>query len=105
MEETIQKHLEAWELANATKPSVSFEASGMQCTNVRIEQAYKGNDHLLGDINGKERKYVISKNKPEHAIIEAIGAGGLTDELLRDWVKKYLLPRSESQDEYPHTTL
>ena len=59
--------------------------------NIRIEQAYKGNYHLLADIDGKERKFVITKTKDEYAFIQQAGLSHLSEEFLRDIVLKYLL--------------
>ena len=47
-----------------------------------MEQAYKGNYHLLADIDGKERKFVIGKNKEEFALIEKTGIANLTQKQL-----------------------
>lgn len=57
--------------------------------NVHIEQTYKGNYHLLAEINGQPRKYVIGKNKEEYSLIESTGPANLTTEQLKGMVKKY----------------
>ena len=54
-----------------------------------MEQAYKGNYHLFADIDGKERKFVISKNKEEFALIEKTGVANLTSEQLLAMVEKH----------------
>ena len=54
-----------------------------------MDQAYKGNFHLLAEIDGKERKFVIGKNKEEFSLIESIGITNLSSELLKDMVEKY----------------
>ena len=54
-----------------------------------MEQAYKGNYHLLAEIDGKERKFVISKNKEEFALIEKTGIANLTPKLLQAMIEKY----------------
>ena len=58
-------------------------------SNIRIEQAYKGNFHLLAEIDGKERKFVIGKNKEEFALIEKTGVAHLSADQLRAMVEKY----------------
>ncbi|MBQ7422240.1 MAG: hypothetical protein IJV27_08880 [Prevotella sp.] len=37
--------------------------NGHSVANIRVEQTYKGNFHLLATIDGKERKFVVGKNK------------------------------------------
>lgn len=63
--------------------------NGHVVRNIRVEQAYKGNFHLLAEIDGKERKFVIGKNKEEYAMIESTGIAHLSQELLRTMVEKY----------------
>ena len=63
--------------------------NGHSVANIRIEQAYKGNFHLLAEIDGKERKFVIGKNKEEFSLIEKTGVANLTPELLQAMIKKY----------------
>ena len=58
-------------------------------SNIRMEQAYKGNYHLFADIDGKERKFVISKNKEEFALIEKTGVANLTSEQFLAMVEKH----------------
>jgi serine/threonine-protein kinase HipA len=63
--------------------------NGHSVSNIRMEQAYKGNYHLLAEIDGKERKFVISKNKEEFALIEKTGIANLTPKLLQAMIEKY----------------
>ena len=63
--------------------------NGLSVANIRIEQAYKGNFHLLAEIDGKERKFVIGKNKEEFALIEKTGIANLTPDQLQAMVEKY----------------
>ena len=63
--------------------------NGHSVANIRIEQAYKGNFHLLAEIDGKERKFVIGKNKEEFALIEKTGVANLSADQLRAMVEKY----------------
>ena len=51
-----------------------------------VEQAYKGNFHLLATIDGRERKYVIGKNRDAFSLIEQTGAAHLTAAQLRTLV-------------------
>jgi len=44
----------------------------------------------LADINGKERKFIIGKNKPEYSMIQSAGTSSLTDKQLKEMCEKYL---------------
>ena len=59
--------------------------------NIRIEQAYKGNFHLLAEIDGHERKFIIGKNKEEFSLIESMGIANLSSDQLKDMVEKYFI--------------
>lgn len=91
VEATINNNLASWGFAEAEDESISFETEGMFFENVRIEQTYKGNFHLHATVGGKERKYVISKNKPEYGLIQSTGVDKLTKEDLCEIVRKYFL--------------
>ena len=62
---------------------------GHSIRNLRIEQAYKGNYHLLAEIDGRERKVVIGKNKEEFALIEKTGIANLTAGQLMEMAKHF----------------
>ena len=63
--------------------------NGHLVSNIRFEQAYKGNFHLLAEIDGKERKFVIGKNKEDFALIEKTGIANLTPDQLQTMAEKY----------------
>ena len=63
--------------------------NGHQVSNIRIEQAYKGNFHLLAEIDGKERKFVIGKNKEEFSLIENTGIASLSVDQLKAMAEKF----------------
>ena len=63
--------------------------NGNSVSNIRMEQAYKVNYHLLANIDGKERKFVIGKKKEEFALIEKTGIANLTPDQLQAMVEKY----------------
>ena len=87
VEQTINAHLTSWGFANAGCPSRSFEIEGRTFSEIRIEQTYKGNYHLYATENGKERKFVIGKNKPEHALIQETGITNISDATLCEMLK------------------
>ena len=88
VETTIIGHLKAWgEWDESELPE--FSMNGHSVSNIRMEQAYKGNYHLLAEIDGKERKFVIGKNKEEFALIEKTGIANLTPDQLQTMAEKY----------------
>jgi len=90
IEQTLTANLEAWGLINSDK-GISLSLDSHKLTEIRVEQTYKGNFHLLATIDGVERKFVIGKNKDEYLFIESTGVLKLTEEYLMMLVKKYLL--------------
>lgn len=89
VENTIINHLKAWGEREETSVPSEQIINGHTVSNIRIEQAYKGNYHLLATVDGRERKFVIGKNKEEFALIEKTGIANLTDEQLKSMVEKY----------------
>lgn len=90
VENTFNKNLEYWGIAQP-KVGISYvDADGRKVENARIEQQYKGNYHLLATIDGKERKYFIRKKTVEHEEISRMGMAILPDEYLKELVSKYL---------------
>ncbi|MCD8298075.1 MAG: type II toxin-antitoxin system HipA family toxin, partial [Prevotella sp.] len=78
IETCLNQHLSDWDFLK------------MKATKIRIEQVYKGNYHLIAEIDGKERKFVIGKNKEDYNLIQQIGINNLTEEQLQAMVKKFL---------------
>lgn len=81
-------HLVDWGLSEQRK-DISFSIDGTLFENVRVEQTYKGNYHLLCEVNGKERKFVITNKKDEYALIDRVGVDNLTKEHLVLLTKKF----------------
>ena len=88
VESTIVEHLKAWGEYELKTDDAVIEINGHSISNLRVEQAYKGNYHLLADIDGVEKKYVISKTKEEFAFIEQVGLANLTVEHLKTIAEK-----------------
>ena len=89
VETTIINHLKTWGEWQEESSASELTINGHSVSNIHIEQAYKGNYHLLATIDGKERKYVISKNKEAFALIEKMGIANLTAEQLKAMAEKY----------------
>lgn len=90
VESSINHHLDLWGLSENTSKPISFEITGKTFSNIYLEQAYKGNYHLYATVDGKERKFIIGKNKPEYALIQKIGIDNLPIEIIKDLVEKYI---------------
>lgn len=90
IEQTLTANLEAWGLAHTDK-GISLSLNGHELTDIHIEQTYKGHFHLMAHIDGKDRKFVIGKNKEEYTFIESTGILNLSEDYLQTLIKKYLL--------------
>ena len=89
IETTIAEHLKSWgELEAITCSTGEFVINGHTVKNIRMEQAYKGNFHLLAEIDGQERKFVIGKNKEEFSLIESIGIANLSSDQLKEMMER-----------------
>ena len=88
VETTIVNNLKAWGELEEMPEDSEWTVNGHCVSNVRVEQAYKGSFHLLANIDGKECKYVISRNKEVFSIIEKSGIVNLTPEQLRTMVER-----------------
>ncbi len=91
VEKTLNSHLGSWGYTSLRTRVISLEIEGRLFTNVRIEQTYKENYHLYATVDGKERKFVISKNKPEYEMIQSTGTENLTEEDFCGMIKKYMM--------------
>ena len=89
VETTIISHLTAWGEWEEEKQSSIHKINGHTVKNIHLEETYKGNYHLYADIDGNERKFVISRNKDEFSLIKTTGLSNLTDEQFKAMVCKY----------------
>jgi serine/threonine-protein kinase HipA len=90
VETTLKANIEAWHLTQSSTPICYTDEFGRKVENIRIEQQFKGNYHLLATIDGKERKYVIRKKTTEHDEISRLGPSALSDQYLRSLVSQFL---------------
>ena len=89
MESTILDHLSAWGEYDKPTESISTEVNGHKISDIRIEQTYKGNYHLMANIDGVQRKFVIGKNKEEYAEIERTSIANITSNRLIEMAKRF----------------
>lgn len=91
VENTLHGHLKAWgEVENTDNSDMTID--GHQITNFHIEQQFKGNYLLTATIDGKPRKYIIRKGKPEHEALTKLGLSSLTEETAKELITRFLLP-------------
>lgn len=96
VESTISAHLQSWGYKNQTVTDICI--GGTVFGNVRIERAHKGNYHLYATVNGKERKFIIGKNREEYELIANTGIGNLSETQMTELVKKYLAAGPSGED-------
>ena len=90
VETTLNQHLAEWGLLERRK-NVAFRIGETFFEKVRVEKTYKGNYHLLCEVDGKERKFVITGKKEEYALIDRVGTENLTDEQLYSLVETFFV--------------
>ena len=88
VETAVFEHLHDWGFETCETNVGTVISGGHSFSNIRVEQAYKGNFHLLANVDGQERKFIIRKNKAEYSLIEATGICNLTEEQLLMLAKK-----------------
>ena len=94
IENCLSEHLSAWGFA-ANQKAFSFTAqSGYEIKDAHIEAAYKGNYHLHATIDGKAYKYILRMGTQEHNDITETGLSNLSEEMMKDLVSRYLLPKA-----------
>lgn len=89
VETTIIRHLKAWGEWKEDVKAEEMTINGHIVTNIRLEQAYKGNYHIYATIDGNKRKFIIGKNKEDFSIIEQTGIENLAEGQLRALVEEY----------------
>lgn len=92
IENTLNEHLEAWGLKEPTQVN-AFDIDGHKTENLHIEQQFKGNILLQASIDGRAMKYIIRKGTPEHDAMTQMGLTNLTEEMKKELVQRYLLPK------------
>lgn len=94
IESSIHRRMIECGCMTAPSSKVTFEdTKGNTISNIRIEQAYHGNYHLLADINGHECKYIIHKGTNLYSEISSIGANRLPEDYLRTLAETLLIPK------------
>ena len=90
IEQCLNKHLSAWGLTEIATPIIYVDSHNRRIVDARIEQAYRGNYHLLATIDSISRKYVIREKTPLHEEIASLGISNIPQEQLKEWIEQYL---------------
>lgn len=93
VETALMDNLRAWDLIPSEKAADGPARSigGHQVSNLRIEESYGGNFHIFAEIDGKERKFVVTKKKPGYAALAMMGKENVTDDMLLKIIEPFLL--------------
>ena len=97
VEATIFGHLKSWGEYEDDGQTSSLTVDGHVVTGFHLEQQFKGNYLMLATIDGKELKYIIRKGTPEHDLLTKTGLTNITDEIKKELVIRFLLPKSCSK--------
>lgn len=89
VEMCLTGHLEDWGLTK--RQNATFEIHGHRIEDARIEQAYRGNLHLLAKIDGKQMKRVIRSKTSEYEEIVKTGIANIAEDDLKNMIGKYFL--------------
>lgn len=85
----LSTHLADWGFISPPE-TLNYNVDGHKITNARIEQAYRGNLHLLASIDGKEFKYIFRQGTEEYEFIHKNGIANLSKDFLMGLVEKHL---------------
>ena len=91
MESTLTKHLTSWGY-EATAPAIfAFtDKDGRTISDAHLEQMYKGNYHLLANIDGRSQKFVIRKDTLLAKSITRKGLANIDEQFIKNLVEQYL---------------
>lgn len=95
IESCLNNRLSAWGYVREGQ-SFAFIIEGHVVAEVRVEAAYKGNFHVLGTVDGREKKYVLRLGNDDYEMILNKGLANLTKDDVQVLVAKYLLPQVSS---------
>ena len=93
VEATITDHLKSWGLWEGESQASSLTVNSHHLTGFHLEQQFKGNYLLLTSIDGKQMKDIIRKGTPEHDLLTKTGLANISDEMKKELVTRFLLPK------------
>lgn len=90
IESCLNRHLGDWGFPTSEHIFTYTDETGRLIENAHIEASYKGNYHMIARIGNRDRKFIIRKGTPEHKMISETGFSNMTEEDVRELVKKVL---------------
>lgn len=91
VESTLVHHLSFWGYPSNAPTTFSFtDNKGRTIKEAHLEQMYKGNFHLLANIDGIDRKFVIRKNTPLAEAIAQKGLANTDEQFIRNLIEQHL---------------
>mgnify|MGYP002868362182 CR=1 FL=1 len=96
VEATITNHLKSWGQYEDEGPTPSLTVDDHIVTDFHLGLQFKGNYLLLATIDGKDLKYIIRKGTAEHDLLTKTGLANITDEIKKELVVRFLLPKVHS---------
>lgn len=90
VEAIIDKHLNDWHLSDNIVGFSFIDSRGREISQAHVEQAYKGNLHLLAVVDGVPRKYIMRTKSECYDDITTKGLSNLSESDLRRLVDLYL---------------
>lgn len=89
----LSSRLSEWGFTASAGQKEIQEIDGHTVCDARIEQAYKGNLHLLATVDGRDRKYIFRQGTKEYEIANRNGIFNIPQEELRELVRQYLIAK------------
>ncbi|MCF0194683.1 MAG: type II toxin-antitoxin system HipA family toxin [Bacteroidaceae bacterium] len=86
VETCLRERLADWGFGEAVVCAEFTTADGVTVANAHLEQAYKGNIHLLATIDGEERKNVIRPKSATYDALTSTGLGNVSEEQIKQLV-------------------
>lgn len=91
VESTLAKHLASWGYDATAPATFAFIDKGRRTiSEAHLEQMYKGNYHLLANINGHNRKFVIRKDTPLAGSITQKGLANIDEQFIKNIIEQHL---------------
>ncbi len=90
---TISDILVSWGFQPINR-TLSYVVDGCYVANVRLESSYRGNLHLMADINGhKDIKYIFRQGTETYDELIDKRLEDLPEEKMKNMIRSYLLPK------------
>lgn len=88
---TLAKHLTSWGYEATAPATFAFtDNEGRTISDAHLEQMYKGNYHLLANIDGRNRKFVIRKETPLAESITQKGLANIDENFVKKLIGQYI---------------